>query len=472
MQDIREYVADPARLEAVRETGLLDSEMEEEFDRLTRLASTLLGVPATFFSLVDEDRDFYKSCFGFAEPLASERELTGLTFCHYSIVSDGALVIPDTRADPVYRQVPTVATLGVAAYLGVPVGAPGGEVLGSFCAIDFRPRDWTPTEVETMKELAKSAEREVAVRHWMRRQRQLTERETAAREELERVMESRTRLVRGFSHDLKNPLGSADGFMALLEDGIIGALEPKQEEKVKRARRALRRGLDLIDDLIAIAILEEGRLEIRALPVSLRGLVREMVEEYRPQAEGKGLGIRCDTPDTLPLVRTDESRVRQVLGNLLSNAIKFTEAGEVVVRLGAREAPGGGADAGPDGADQRASTVGIRGIAIDVIDTGIGIAESDLDRLFEEFVRLEPATTSGAGLGLAISQKLAHALGGRISVTSEPGRVSTFTLWLPLDGAEQRPPNPARREMAEASANRHPPAPSRTLNCRNPGRSR
>jgi signal transduction histidine kinase len=449
MQDIREYVADPDRLEAVRETGLLDSEMEEEFDRLTRLASTLLGAPATFFSLVDQDRDFYKSCFGFAEPLASERGLTGVTFCHYSIVSDGALVIPDTRADPVYRQVPPVEALGVAAYLGVPVRAPGDEVLGSFCAIDFRPREWTPTEVETMKELAKSAEREVAVRHWMRRQRQLTERETAAREELERVMESRTRLVRGFSHDLKNPLGSADGFMALLEDGIVGPLEPKQEEKVKRARRALRRALDLIDELVAIAVLEEGRLEIRALPVSLRGLVREMVEEYRPQAEGKGLGIRCDTPDALPLVRTDDTRLRQVLGNLLSNAIKFTEAGEIVVRLGARDAPGGGADAGPDGDDRRASTDGIRHVAIDVIDTGIGIAKSDLDRLFEEFVRLEPATTSGAGLGLAISQKLAHLLGGSISVTSELGRTSTFTLWLPLDRAEQRPGHPAGPELAE-----------------------
>jgi len=449
MQDVRDHVADPDRLEAVRETGLLDSEIEEEFDRLTRLASTLLGAPATFFSLVDEDRDFYKSCFGFAEPLASERELPGVTFCHYSIVSDGALVIPDTRADPVYRQVPTVETLGVAAYLGIPVRAPGGEVLGSFCAIDFQPRDWAPTEIETMKELAKSAEREVAVRHWMRRQRQLTERETAAREELERVMESRTRLMRGFSHDVKNPLGSADGFMALLEDGIIGALEPKQEENVRRARRALRRALDLIDELVTIAVLEDGRLEIRPLPVALHDLVREMVEEYLPQAEAKALGIRCDMPDGFPLVRTDDTRVRQVLGNLLSNAIKFTEAGEIVVRLGARDAPGGGTDSGADSEGERPGREGTRNVAIDVIDTGIGIATTDLDRLFEEFVRLEPETTAGAGLGLAISQKLAQALGGSISVTSELGRTSTFTLWLPLESAGQRPRQPGRRELAE-----------------------
>jgi GAF domain-containing protein len=182
---IREAVTDPSRLEALRETGLLDSQVEEEFDRLTRLASKLLQVPATFFSLVDEDRDFYKSCFGFAEPLATTRELQGVTFCHYSLVSDGALVIPDTGADPVFREVPTVESLGVAAYLGVPIHAPGGEVLGSFCAIDMKPHPWTVLEVETMKELALSAEREVMLRHWMRLQSELVERERAARLELE-----------------------------------------------------------------------------------------------------------------------------------------------------------------------------------------------------------------------------------------------------------------------------------------------
>lgn len=432
MQDIREHVVDPERLAALEQTGLLDSEVEEEFDRLTRLASTLLGAPATFFSLVDEDRDFYKSCFGLAEPLASDREMKGVTFCHYSLVSDGALVIPDTRADPVYRQVPTVETLGVSAYLGVPVHAPGGEVLGSFCAIDFQPREWTPTEIETMKELAKSAEREIAVRHWMRRQRQLMEQEMAAREELERVVESRTRLMRGFTHDVKNPIGSADGIMALLEDGIVGTVEPEQREHVQRARRALRRALGLIDELVALAVLEGGHLEIRSLPVSLSELVVEMVEDYRSQAVVKGLDIRCEMPAAFPLLRTDETRVRQILGNLISNAIKYTEAGEVLVRLGTRAAPAVGGDAGPD-RQTPADSLDTRLVAIDVIDPGIGISPDDIDRIFNEFVRLAPESTSGAGLGLAISQRLAQALGGWISATSEVGRTSTFTLWLPLE---------------------------------------
>lgn len=155
---------DPARLAAVRDLQLLDTPPEAAFDRLTRLAVRLLGVPATFLSLVDEDRDFYKAATGFGEPLASARELAGRTFCHFSIAGSGsALVIPDTRADPTYRRVPTVDTLGVAAYVGVPLVI-DGQPVGSFCAIDVAPRAWTRDEVEVLTELAASAQREIELR--------------------------------------------------------------------------------------------------------------------------------------------------------------------------------------------------------------------------------------------------------------------------------------------------------------------
>jgi GAF domain-containing protein len=115
----------------VRGTGLLDTPVEENFDRLTRLASRLLNAPAAFIALVDEARDFYKSLHGFAEPLASTRELTGLTFCHYAVAGSDPLVINDTRAHPVYSQVPVVELLGVAAYLGVPLVTASGQAVGA-----------------------------------------------------------------------------------------------------------------------------------------------------------------------------------------------------------------------------------------------------------------------------------------------------------------------------------------------------
>jgi PAS domain S-box-containing protein len=157
-------VHSPERIDAVAATGLLDTPVEPEFDRLTRLAAKLTGAPVTFLSLVASDRDFYKSCFGFPEPLASERQLTGTTFCHFAMVSQGPLVIDDTLAHPIYRNVPTVHTLGVRAYLGVPLVTSSGAAIGSFCAIDFAPRVWTPLDIEVMQELAASTLREIELR--------------------------------------------------------------------------------------------------------------------------------------------------------------------------------------------------------------------------------------------------------------------------------------------------------------------
>jgi PAS domain S-box-containing protein len=183
--DVDAVVRDPARLATVRGTGLLDAPAEPPFDRLTRLAVRLLGVPATFLSLVDEERDFYLSATGFGEPLASARELAGRTFCHFSIAGatpEHPLVIADTRADPAYRRVPTVDTLGVAAYVGVPLVV-DGHAIGSFCAIDVEPRGWTHDEVEVMRELAASAQREIELRRALARARQTAEEmERSARE--------------------------------------------------------------------------------------------------------------------------------------------------------------------------------------------------------------------------------------------------------------------------------------------------
>jgi GAF domain-containing protein len=155
---------DPARLAALRETGLLDSAPEEAFDALTRLAARLVGVPAAFVSLVDEDRDFYKSCVGFGEPLATVRQLEGTTFCHFAIQSPTPLVIPDTRADPRFATRPHRGVAGGGGVRGRPHPHGGGQVLGSFCAIDFQPRAWTEGEIEILRALGGAVEREIGLR--------------------------------------------------------------------------------------------------------------------------------------------------------------------------------------------------------------------------------------------------------------------------------------------------------------------
>jgi GAF domain-containing protein len=161
---IQARIESPRRLAAVASTGLLDTPPEPSLDRLTREAAQRLLVPAAFVSLVDRERDFYKSHFGFGEPLNSVRQLEGRTFCHYAIASVQPLVIDDTTRDPEYRDVPTVTTLGVRAYLGVPLVLDGGEIIGSFCAIDFEPRRWRQHDVQVMTDLAASTLREIKSR--------------------------------------------------------------------------------------------------------------------------------------------------------------------------------------------------------------------------------------------------------------------------------------------------------------------
>ena len=161
---IQAALIDPQRLAAVQDTGLLDSIAEESFDRLTRLAAKITGAPVAFVSLLDAHRDFYKSTFGMDAPLSTLRQLTGRTFCHYSLVSDGPLVLEDATQLPVFRDVPTVASLGVRAYAGIPLKTEAGQVLGSFCAVDFKAKQWTEQDIEILQELAHSAMREIRLR--------------------------------------------------------------------------------------------------------------------------------------------------------------------------------------------------------------------------------------------------------------------------------------------------------------------
>lgn len=161
--ELERVLQDPTRLSELRESGLLDTPPSEVLDGITRTAASLLKVPAAFVALVDSHRDFYLSHFGFGEPLAAKRELTGQTFCHFTVSGGRTLVIPDTRADPVYRNVPTVESLGIAAYLGVPLRLGTGPVIGSFCVIDTQPHAWSASEIELVEELAKMAVREIEI---------------------------------------------------------------------------------------------------------------------------------------------------------------------------------------------------------------------------------------------------------------------------------------------------------------------
>jgi signal transduction histidine kinase len=258
------------------------------------------------------------------------------------------------------------------------------------------------------------------------RKARLLEESEERRRELERMTESRALLLRGFSHDLKNPLWAADGFLQLLDLGVRGNMSPEQQDSVRHARRSLQAAFKLLQDLIDLARAGMGRIELNPAPLNVSDAVSEVVEDHRASAEAKQIRMELRLEEDLPVLQTDGLRVRQVLGNLLSNAIKYTpDQGRVNVRAHLRKIV-------EDGVQQC-------WLAAEVADSGPGIRLEDQALVFQEFVRLENGSDRpGAGIGLAISQRVAHALGGRISLQSELGAGSTFTLWLPIDSATER----------------------------------
>lgn len=268
-------------------------------------------------------------------------------------------------------------------------------------------------------------ENEMSLRANALERERLLESEHAARQmaeqrrsQLERVTESRGRLLRGFTHDVKNPLGAADGYLALLEEGVIGQVESRQRETISKVRRAIRHALELIAQLLDIARAESAQLQIHPQKTDVGEQVREVADAFQPQARAKDLQLELKLPADSPLAETDPTRLRQIVGNLVSNAIKYTPAGgHIAVNVQKKHV---------------ASSSDREQILVVVSDNGPGIPEDKLPILFMEFTRLDPNAAEGAGIGLAISQKIAEALGGEITVESRIGVGSTFALRLPV----------------------------------------
>jgi GAF domain-containing protein len=157
-------VADPERVEAVRATGLLDSDVTPEFDRVARLAAHVLNAPVALVSLVDADRQFFKSCLGLPEPWSSERgSPLSHSFCQHPVASREPLLVDDAREHPVLRDNLAIRDMGVIAYAGVPLIDADGFALGTLCVIDSRPRHWTTHQLQLLRDLAASVVTEISL---------------------------------------------------------------------------------------------------------------------------------------------------------------------------------------------------------------------------------------------------------------------------------------------------------------------
>ena len=238
--------------------------------------------------------------------------------------------------------------------------------------------------------------------------------------QLETANLAKDRFLASMSHELRTPLNAIIGFTGTLLMELPGPLTTDQHGQLKTIQGSAKHLLSLINDLLDLAKIESGKVEPNIEPVLVKKVVEEVITSLRPMADGKGLKLRIDIADGEVTVPTDRRAFSQILINLTNNAIKFTEGGEVRIGLSRRRVDGQGQ------------------VAVTIKDTGIGISAEDQAKLFKAFERVhrKDGTTvaEGTGLGLHLSQKLAHLLGGHITVQSELGKGSTFTIELPDGG--------------------------------------
>jgi len=234
------------------------------------------------------------------------------------------------------------------------------------------------------------------------------------KERAEEASRSKSEFLANMSHELRTPLNAIIGFSDVMRNEMLGQLPPRYVEYASDIHRSGQHLLDLINDVLNMARIESGKLELDRVPVDTALLIGEVVRTVEPRAKEAGIEIRVNTPD-LPRVFVDKRTIKQVLLNLMSNAVKFnTDAGVVTVE--ARREEGG--------------------VSVWIHDTGIGIAELDLPRVVKPFERVEPASLGrrrgGMGLGLAVSNALIEMNGGRLEIESEVGVGTSVSFTLPL----------------------------------------
>ena len=257
-------------------------------------------------------------------------------------------------------------------------------------------------------------------------------------ERLQELDKIKSNFLATVSHELRTPLTSVIGYSEMLLEGIAGELNPEQRDYMRTVMEKGEQLLSIITQILDISRIEAGRVSLERQVFPVGDVVDVALSTVLPNARRKGVTVRADIQPNLPPLYADRDKVRQVLINLLGNAIKFTERGHVLVAL-ARAADG------------RA--------VLRVEDSGIGIPEDVQARLFNRFVQADAGTTrrfGGTGLGLAITRRFCQLMGGDVTVTSQPGHGSTFTVTLPVTP----PPGPATDPHAESGTPTEPVRPA------------
>jgi len=403
---LQQILDNPARLAALRQLQLLDSPPEESFDRLTSLAATILKAPLSLVSLVESERQFFKSQVGLPEPLASHRETPiSHSFCKHVVASGKPLIIDDSRLHSLVQENPAVNELNVVSYLGIPLKSPDGHQLGSFCVIDNEARVWTESDTEIMKSLAEFVMTEIKLRL-----------EVMAKEDALRELQTQNQELDAFahtvSHNLKNPISAILGWTSLSIKYSDRMSSFEQIDAIKKIGDISSKANDIINALLLLAGVNRSNLAEYS-ELNMFNIIDDALSRLEIDITDSGAILNIQDPKTFPSCVGNRQWIEEVWMNYISNAIKY--GGE------------------PPQIEIGAEQLNDKFVRYWIKDNGKGLIPTEQDRLFIPFNRLaETSNVEGHGLGLSIVERIVEKLGGEVGVTSVVGEGSTFSFTLPI----------------------------------------
>ena len=401
------------RQSALNALGLLDTPPESRFDRLVGLAKVFFDVPYALITLIDGDRQWFKSRIG----IGVEETPRNVSFCGHAILNDEILHVPDARLDARFVENPMViGPPQMRFYAGAPLHTVEGYRIGTLCIVDDQPRELLDEQLRTLRELADCIEHEINARSKANQNETALE-SSPADNQVVRSRFPKAQFIATMSHQLRTLLNVVIALSEMMKVQMYG---PMNNEKYKDyssdIHSAGQHMLSIINDILDLSKIESASSVLHDRPVNVRENVEACLAMVRSQAIQKQQKLRTDVPDGLPQLICDQRYLRQMMINLLSNAIKFTPtSGEIVCR---------------------AFLTNRNELEIQIEDTGIGISEDDLKFICEPFTRArtkDDALTEGTGLGLSIVEGMMRLHGGNIRLSSDVGIGTIVTLSFPTE---------------------------------------
>jgi len=384
-----------ARIHALLQYEILDTEAEAVYDDFVKLASYICQTPIALISLVDPTRQWFKATVGCP---ASETS-RDVAFCAHAIHQFDVFVVPDTFTDPRFVDNPLVTgDPHIRFYAGAPLITPEGLAIGTLCAIDREPRILSPEQITALQTLARQVVSQLELRR-------LTK-------ELQQLLESKNKLFHILSHDLRSPFNGILAFSQALADEAETLSREEIQDFSQTVLNSAEQFMHLIDNLLQCTRFELGSLEYQPNTVTIDSVVGNVLTLLKGNAAQKKVNLVYETNPATE-VFADSTMLHSIFQNLIGNAIKFTPSnGRVTVCA----------------ADQGSM------IQVSVIDSGVGVPPEKLAHLFELMAGRSTDGTAGekgTGLGLLLCKDLVEKHGGQLWVDSVVGQGTSFHLTLP-----------------------------------------